>query len=154
MLTIEEIKKLLPHRYPLLMIDRVLEVVAGQSCKALKNVTGNELFFEGHFPGNPIMPGILVVESLAQTAGIVIVSQSDKIKEALMVFFGGIEKARFRRQVVPGDQLLLEAVLEAHKRNLWIFKGTATVEGQVAAEAEVKLVELQKEETQNPRGNT
>ncbi|MGK5094106.1 3-hydroxyacyl-ACP dehydratase FabZ [Deltaproteobacteria bacterium TL4] len=145
MLEFQEIKKMLPHRYPFLMIDRVLEVVPQSSCKALKNVTGNEPFFEGHFPGNPIMPGVLIVEAIAQTAGIVICYQSDNLHNTKMVLFGGIEKARFKKPVIPGDQLLLEVELLHQRSQLWIFKGTAKVDGKIVVQAEVKLMGISTE---------
>lgn len=138
MLNLEEIKKILPHRFPFLLLDRVLELEEGKRCKAVKNVTGNELFFEGHFPGNPIMPGVLIVEAIAQAAGIAAFS-SVKDPSRYLVLFAGIEKARFKNPVTPGDQLIIESECLVHKMSMWRFKGSATVEGRLAARAEISV---------------
>jgi 3-hydroxyacyl-[acyl-carrier-protein] dehydratase len=139
MLDFEEIKKILPHRYPFLLVDRVLTVETGRYCKALKNVSGNEFFFNGHFPEHALMPGVLIVEALAQTGGIAIGAGASVGSEDSIMVFGGIDHARFKRQVVPGDQLILEATLIKNRGNLWIFEGVATVDEKVAVKAEVKL---------------
>ena len=128
-MNIEEIKKILPHRYPFLLVDRVLEVDA-ESIKAYKNVTANEEFFNGHFPGQPIMPGVLQVEALAQAGAIMLMSQAEDPENTLMVFTG-INKCKFRKQVVPGDQLMLEVELGSKKRNFVTMTGKATVYGMV-----------------------
>jgi len=140
MLNFEEIKQILPHRYPFLLIDRVLEVTPGQFCRALKNVSGSDPVFQGHFPNRPILPGVYIIEAMAQTGGIVVFSHYGKKAENAMAFFGGIEKARFKRPVVPGDQLILETTLKAHRKNLWIFNSKALVDDQLAAQAEIKMM--------------
>lgn len=142
MLSLEEIKKILPHRYPFLLLDRVLELETGKRCKALKNLTGNEYFFEGHFPGNPVMPGVLIVEALAQACGVAAFSMDEKPETKLMLF-AGIEKARFRRPVLPGDQLILETEFVARKLGLWIFTGKAFVNNKMVAQAEIRMAEVE-----------
>ena len=136
MLNLEDIKKRLPHRYPFLLIDRVLELKEGQSCKALKNVTGNEYFFQGHFPGNPIMPGVLIVEAMAQVCGITAFASVENPEDKL-VLFAGIDKARFKNPVVPGDQLVIETEYISHRLGIWRFRGKATVDGKLAARADI-----------------
>ncbi len=143
MMNIEEIKKWIPHRYPFLMIDRILELEAGKKCRALKNVTGDEFFFQGHFPGNPIMPGVLIVEAMAQTAGFISYTM-EKDPENKVQLFVGFEKVRFKKPVVPGDQLILEAEFVSNKRNLWVYRGNATVNGSLVAQAEFRLVTVEK----------
>lgn len=143
-MNIEEIKKVLPHRYPFLLVDRVLEVDE-TSIKAYKNVTANEEFFNGHFPGQPIMPGVLQVEALAQAGAIMLMTQQvDNPQETLMVFTG-INKCKFRKQVVPGDQLMLEVELGSKKRNFVTMKGIATVDGKVACELEASAALVPRE---------
>lgn len=142
-LDIESIKQMLPHRYPFLMIDRVLELEDGKRCVALKNVTGNEQYFEGHFPGNPVMPGVLIVEAMAQACGIAAFGLS-KGTEDKWLLFAGIEKARFKKTVVPGDQLILDAEYKAHKLNVWLFHVKATVEGKRVAQAEIRIATIPK----------
>ncbi len=141
MIDLEGIKKILPHRYPFLLIDRVLEVKDGEYCKALKNVSGGEEVFNGHFPGMPVFPGVLMLEALAQTSGIVMQSSlKEEDGSSIMVFYAGINDAKFRKPVVPGDQLILESTAINQKRNLWVFEGKATVEGALVAKAEVRLM--------------
>jgi 3-hydroxyacyl-[acyl-carrier-protein] dehydratase len=126
----------LPHRYPFLLIDRVVEVVPGKSIHAYKNVTINEPFFVGHFPHHPVMPGVLIMEALAQAAGILSFKTEDKKPTQSDVFyFAGIDDARFKRPVMPGDQLHLHVEIERQMRGVWKFKGEARVDGQLAAEA-------------------
>ena len=137
---LEAIKKILPHRYPFLLIDRVLEIEEGNYCKALKNVTGNEEVFQGHFPGQAVFPGVLMVEAMAQTAGILINSHSGEVVEDALVFFAGINHAKFRAPVVPGDQLILETTLANQRRNFWVFEGRASVDEKLVAQAEVRLM--------------
>jgi 3-hydroxyacyl-[acyl-carrier-protein] dehydratase len=127
---IDEIMRRLPHRYPMLLVDRVLECHAGQSITAIKNVTVNEQFFSGHFPGRPVMPGVLILEGLAQTAGILcFVTAGIYPDETVKFYFAGIDKARFRRPVLPGDQLVLKATLVRKIRSIWKFATAAEVNG-------------------------
>ena len=140
MKNLEEIKEILPHRYPFLMIDRVLEVEAGTYCKSLKNVTTNEEVFQGHFPQQAVFPGVLMIEALAQTAGMVIHSASEGDEEEALFFFAGINNAKFRAPVVPGDQLILEIRLSNRRKNFWVFEGRGTVDGKVVVQAEVRLM--------------
>ncbi|NDY42785.1 3-hydroxyacyl-ACP dehydratase FabZ [Dissulfurirhabdus thermomarina] len=130
-----EVLEILPHRYPFLLVDRVTEVIPGESIRAVKNVTANEPFFQGHFPGNPIMPGVLILEALAQ-AGIIFAKKSDPegLRDKLFVF-AGMDEVRFRKPVFPGDQLVLEATLLKRKKLLWKMAAKASVDGKVAAEA-------------------
>ena len=143
MLMLDEIKRRLPHRYPLLLIDRVLEIEEGQRCKALKNITGNEAFFQGHFPGNPVFPGVLIIEAMAQAAGIAAYALETSPGQR-WVLFAGIDKARFKRPVVPGDQLIIDAERISHRLGLYVFHGVATVGGELAARAEVRFVSVPK----------
>jgi len=133
---IGDIFNILPHRYPFLLIDRVLELVRMKRIVALKNVTITEPFFQGHFPGKPIMPGVLIVEAIAQAGGLLLLTEVPNRDEMLMVFTG-IEKARFRRPVVPGDQLRIEVEVRAWRVTAARLEGKAYVEGKVAAEATV-----------------
>jgi 3-hydroxyacyl-[acyl-carrier-protein] dehydratase len=135
---IQHILKRLPHRYPFLLVDRVLEVEEGMRIKALKNVTINEPFFAGHFPGRPVMPGVLMLEALAQAAALLAFkSMAGGIGEDSVVYFVGIDGARFKRPVVPGDQLVLEAELIRAKSGIYKFKVRATVGAELAVEAEL-----------------
>jgi 3-hydroxyacyl-[acyl-carrier-protein] dehydratase len=138
MIDINEIKKLLPHRYPFLLVDRVLEIVPKQRIVALKNVTANENFFNGHFPAKPVMPGVLIIESMAQAAGILMLSQEEH--QGKIPYFTGIDNARFRRMIVPGDQIILEIEVMRLKGNVGRVRGVAKVEDQIAAEAEMMFV--------------
>jgi 3-hydroxyacyl-[acyl-carrier-protein] dehydratase len=133
---IGDIFKILPHRYPFLLIDRVIELVRMKSIVALKNVTITEPFFQGHFPEKPIMPGVLIVEAIAQAGGLLLLTEVPNRDEMLMVFTG-IEKARFRRPVVPGDQLRIEVVVKAWRVTAARLEGKAYVDGKVACEATV-----------------
>lgn len=142
-LSLQEIKEMLPHRYPILLLDRVLELEEGKRCKALKNVTGNEDFFQGHFPGNPIMPGVLIIEALAQACGITAFALEPDAHDKWLLF-AGINKARFKRPVVPGDQLILEAEYISHRLGVWLFKGKATVDGKIAVTAELLVATVDK----------
>ena len=139
-LDIYDILKRLPHRYPFLLVDRVLELVPGKSIRALKNVTYNEPFFPGHFPHRPVMPGVMIIEALAQTAGILaFVTAGVTPTVDTRFYFAGIDKARFRRPVEPGDQLILSAQLERSLRGIWRLSVVATVDGKEAAAAELML---------------
>jgi len=135
MLDVVEIQKILPHRYPFLFVDRVLDVEPGKKITALKNVSMDEPFFQGHFPGRPIMPGVLMVEAMAQAGGI-LVSKSKPDNDDNLVYFMSIEKAKFRKPVVPGDQLVLEVEALQSRGKVWKFKGEAKVDGKVVCEAE------------------
>ncbi len=135
---INEILEHLPHRYPILLVDRVLDVVPGDRIVALKNVSVNEPFFPGHYPHHPVMPGVLIVEALAQAAAILsFKTLGGKPDDKSVYYFVGIDGARFKRPVSPGDQLILEVSIKANKRGLWKFAAQAKVDGQVAAEAEL-----------------
>jgi len=133
---ISHILERLPHRYPFLLVDRVLECEPGERLLALKNVTMNEPFFQGHFPGKPVMPGVLIVEALAQ-ATCLLAMESEDSNSALIYLLTGVDKARFKRQVLPGDQLQLEATLLKCRRGIWVFSTEARVEGKPAASAEI-----------------
>ncbi|MBO6620339.1 MAG: 3-hydroxyacyl-ACP dehydratase FabZ [Balneola sp.] len=140
---IEDIKKILPHRYPFLLVDRVLETT-DEKITALKNVTANEEFFNGHFPGQPIMPGVLQVEALAQAGAILLMTQKVEDPENSIMVFTGIKNAKFRKQVVPGDQLKLEVTLGQMRRNFVVMTGVATVDGEVACEIEASAAVVPK----------
>ena len=135
---IKEILQYLPHRYPFLLVDRVLEIEPGVRARALKNVTMNEPFFPGHFPHHPVMPGVLIIEAMAQAAALLSFKSSGvKPDENSVVYFAGIDNARFKRPVVPGDQLIFEVEITQSKRNIYKYKARATVDGELAAEAEL-----------------
>ena len=135
---IHEIMKFLPHRYPMLLIDRVLELVPGERIVALKNVTINEPFFPGHYPHHPVMPGVLVIEAMAQAAGILSFrSMEEKPAGETVYYFVGIDGARFKRPVTPGDQLRFEVQVLTGKRGIYKYSAQAYVEGKLAAEAEL-----------------
>ena len=131
-----EIMKMLPHRYPFLLVDRILEVEPGKRIVGLKNVTINEQFFQGHFPGAPVMPGVLILESMAQVAGVLIYRDLPD-RENKLIYFTGIENAKFRRPVIPGDQLRIEMEALNRRNNFGKMQGRATVEGKLVAEAVV-----------------
>jgi 3-hydroxyacyl-[acyl-carrier-protein] dehydratase len=135
---IREILEHLPHRYPFLLVDRVIDVVPGERIVALKNVSVNEPFFPGHYPHHPVMPGVLIVEALAQAAAILsFKTRGGKPDDKSVYYFVGIDGARFKRPVSPGDQLILEVSILANKRGIWKFSAQAKVDGQIAAEAEL-----------------
>jgi len=135
---IGEVMQHLPHRYPFLLIDRVLELVPGERVRAIKNVTINEPFFPGHFPHHPVMPGVLVIEAMAQAAAVLSYKTSDvKPDEKTVAYFAGIDNVRFKRPVVPGDQLVFDINLVKHKADLWKYEGKATVDGNVVAQADL-----------------
>ena len=138
-LNILQIMEWLPHRYPFLLVDRVTESVPGKSIRALKNVTFNGHFFAGHFAEYPVMPGVLIVEAMAQVAGLLTIMSFGQRKDNEIYFFAAIDKARFKRQVVPGDQLVFEVELMNFKRGIGKFKAIAKVDGQLAAEAEIMI---------------
>lgn len=137
---INAILRQLPHRHPFLLVDRVLECIPGKTIRAIKNVTINEPFFPGHFPHRPLMPGVMILEALAQTAGILAFRTADVIPdEHTRFFFVGIDKARFRKPVEPGDQLLLHATYERAVRGIWKFGTSATVDGKEVCGAEMMV---------------
>jgi 3-hydroxyacyl-[acyl-carrier-protein] dehydratase len=143
MLSITEIMRILPHRYPMLLVDRVLEIEPGKRIVGIKNVTANEQFFQGHFPGAPVMPGVLIVEGMAQCAAVLILRDIPNREEKLFLF-GGVDKARFRRPVVPGDQLRFECLILQKRSNSVKIQGTATVNGELVAEAELLSVMVER----------
>jgi len=134
---IEKIMELLPHRYPFLLVDRVISLVPDERIVALKNVTINEPFFQGHFPGKPIMPGVLIIEAMAQVGGILAHETGPPEKRNRLIYFMGMDKVRFRKMVVPGDQIIFEAKILKFRAKAAKMSGTATVDGQLAAEAEL-----------------
>ena len=135
---IHQILDYLPHRYPILLVHRVLNVVPGERISALKNVSMNEPFFPGHYPHHPVMPGVLVIEAMAQTAAILAFkTMGSKPDGKSVYYFVGIDNARFKRPVGPGDQLIIDVALNANKRGIWKFSATAKVDGLVAAEADL-----------------
>lgn len=147
MMYIEEIREYLPHRYPFLLVDRVEALVEGESIVAFKNVTINEPFFNGHFPTYPVMPGVLIIEAMAQAAGILgFKTMGKKPAEGSMYLFVGSDDVRFKRQVVPGDQLKLEARILGEKRGIWKFECKATVDGQLAATATILCADRKRPE--------
>ncbi|QFS83302.1 3-hydroxyacyl-[acyl-carrier-protein] dehydratase FabZ [Roseivivax sp. THAF40] len=135
---IQLIQRILPHRYPFLLVDRVEEIDGTASALGIKNVTMNEPHFQGHFPGTPIMPGVTIVEAMAQTAGVMVGVALDLADKDMLIYFMGIDGCKFRRKVIPGDQLQmrLETLRGKPGGKVWKFKGTATVDGEMAAEAE------------------
>ncbi|HKK13110.1 MAG TPA: 3-hydroxyacyl-ACP dehydratase FabZ [Gammaproteobacteria bacterium] len=139
---INEILNQLPHRYPFLLIDKVVEFRPGESLVGIKNVTYNEPFFQGHFPQRPIMPGVLILEALAQATGLLAFRTEGRDGHRnTLYYFVGIDKARFKRPVGPGDQLVLDVKLLRTKRGIWMFEGEAKVDGRVAASAEIMCTE-------------
>ncbi len=138
MLDIKEIMGILPHRYPFLMVDRVIEMEPGKRIVGVKNVTINEPFFQGHFPGHPVMPGVLIVEAMAQVAGILAYLSSDDEIRKKVCYFMSIDSARFRKPVVPGDLLRLEMEATMNRRGIWGFNGKAYVDDKLVADADLK----------------
>lgn len=140
-MSIHDILKYLPHRYPFLLVDRVVDYDIGKSILAIKNVTFNEPFFQGHFPAAPVMPGVLILEALAQASGLLALSNPEwRPNDDSLYLFVGIDKARFKRQVGPGDQLKLNVRLKKHKKGFGVFDATAFVEDEVATSAELMCV--------------
>ncbi len=140
MIPYEEITKILPHRYPFLLLDRVLEVKPGKSCVALKNVSCNEPVFTGHFPGRPIFPGVMLLEAMAQVAGVLVGKSVKKNVNDFILLYVGVDKARFKRQIVPGDTLIMEAKLLTRKLDMWVFAVQSKVDDELACRAEIRLV--------------
>jgi 3-hydroxyacyl-[acyl-carrier-protein] dehydratase len=141
MMDVMEIQKLLPHRYPFLLVDRIIKLEPNKGAVGIKNVTINEPFFQGHFPGNPIMPGVLLVEAMAQVAGVLAFGSG---VEGDAVYFMSVEKAKFRRPVVPGDQVKLDIKVLQQRGNVWKFSGEAIVDDKVAAESEFTAMVVMK----------
>ena len=133
---IKEIIRLLPHRYPFLLVDRILDGEKGKSLVGLKNVSMNEPFFQGHFPSEPIMPGVLILEGMAQVGGLLAFYSIPEMVGEKLIYFAGIDKVRFRQPVIPGDQLIYEMEVVKHKGKIWKMAGIAKVEDKVVAEAE------------------
>jgi beta-hydroxyacyl-ACP dehydratase FabZ len=139
MLNILEIMKLLPHRYPMLLVDRILEFEDGKRIVGLKNVSANEQFFQGHFPGNPVMPGVLIVEAMAQCCAVLFLKDIED-RDKKLFLFGGVDKARFRKPVIPGDQLIMECTVLQKRASTVKMRGEAKVDGAIVAEAEMLSV--------------
>jgi len=138
MLDVNEIMKILPHRPPFLLVDRIIEMEAGKRIVGIKNVTINEPFFPGHFPGHPVMPGVLIIEAMAQVACVLAILSSDESVRSKVTYFAGIDNAKFRKPVFPGDQLRLELEAVNCKRGIWYFNGKAYVDDKLVTEAELK----------------
>src|SRR5690554_3060710 len=138
MMDVNEIREYLPHRYPFLLVDRVVELVEGERILAYKNITANEEVFNGHFPQAPIFPGVMIIEAMAQASGILGFSTVNKRPdEKTLYLFAGVDGVRFKRQVIPGDRLMLEASIDSVKRNIWKFSCRATVDNNLACEAQL-----------------
>ena len=137
MIEIKEIMNILPHAYPFLLVDRILELEPGKRIVGIKNVTYNEPFFPGHFPGRPIMPGVLIVEALAQTAGLLFFNTMPEEHHKKPVYFLGMDNVRFRKPVTPGDQLRLEVEITRRRQSIWGFKAKALVDGKLVAEGDL-----------------
>ncbi len=133
---IQEIQSLLPHRYPFLLVDRVIDSEPGKCLRAIKNVTINEPFFQGHFPSKPVMPGVLLIEAMAQATGLLAMASADVPKEAIY-YLVGVDKVRFKRPVVPGDQLVFDVEVLKRRREIWVFSAEAKVDDSLVASAEI-----------------
>ena len=132
---VEGVMRMIPHRYPFLMIDRIVDLIPGSSATGVKNVSINEPFFQGHFPSRPVMPGVLLIEAMAQTAAVVVVHSLGPAFEGKLVYFMSVESARFRKPVFPGDTLHVHVVRQRNRANVWKFSGEAKVDGVLVAEA-------------------
>jgi 3-hydroxyacyl-[acyl-carrier-protein] dehydratase len=141
---IAQIMRAIPHRYPMLLVDRIVDVVKNVSAVGIKNVTINEHYFQGHFPEHPVMPGVLIVETMAQTAAVLVVETLGPDARGKLVYFMSIESAKFRKPVVPGDQMRVQVVKQKQRSNIWKFSGEAKVDGKVVAEAEITAMILDK----------
>ena len=135
-----DIQNYLPHRYPFLLIDKILDFKKHDCLKAQKNVSNNEPFFQGHFPGHPVFPGVLILEAMAQATALLDFKSNEREKDSLLYYFVGIDKARFKKPVIPGDQLKLNVSIERTIKGIWKYKGIAMVEDEIAAEAEIMCV--------------
>jgi 3-hydroxyacyl-[acyl-carrier-protein] dehydratase len=149
---IKEISKLLPHRYPFLLVDRVTEIEVGKKLVGYKNVTANEDFFNGHFPGHPVMPGVLILEALAQAAALLAFKSTSYSSDDVVVYLMAIDNAKFRKPVVPGDKLVLTVEVLKTKGPIWKQKGVATVDGSVVAEGEFLATVAKKEQPKDAAG--
>jgi 3-hydroxyacyl-[acyl-carrier-protein] dehydratase len=147
---LERIKRMIPHRYPFLLIDSVEDIRLGESAVGMKRLTGEEPWFEGHFPGEPIMPGVLIVEAMAQTAGVLVVDTTGQIDAGLLVYFMTIDSARFRKRVGPGDLLELHVRIQRGRGKVWKFVGEAKVGGELAAEAEYAAMIITPDDPRRP----
>ena len=145
MVGVNEIQEILPHRYPFLLVDRILEIELGKRVVGVKNVTINEPFFAGHFPGHPIMPGVLILEAMAQVGGFLLMRSLNLQGAKKVLYFTGIDRARFRRPVVPGDQIRFEVSMVQLRRQMCRMKGVALVDGKIAAEAEMNAVAVDRD---------
>ncbi|KZD07190.1 3-hydroxyacyl-ACP dehydratase FabZ [Oceanibaculum pacificum] len=135
LIDVERIMEMIPHRYPLLLVDRIIDVVPGVSAIGIKNVTIGEPCFTGHFPRRPVMPGVMIIESMAQTAAVLVVATLGPSAESKLVYFMSVEKARFRKPVTPGDTMYIHVTKEQHRKSVWKFSAEAKVNGKVVAEA-------------------
>ncbi|NSX55379.1 3-hydroxyacyl-ACP dehydratase FabZ [Parasulfitobacter algicola] len=133
---IDTIQRILPHRYPFLLVDKVVDIDGSKSAKGIKNVTFNEPHFQGHFPGAPIMPGVTIIEAMAQTAAVMVGVDMEMLDKEMLVYFMAIDKCKFRRKVMPGDVLEMNIETKRGGSKIWKFSGRATVDGELAAEAE------------------
>ncbi len=141
-LSIHEVIKLLPHRYPIILVDKVLEVIPGESIRAIKNVTINEPVFQGHFPGYPVFPGVLICEAMAQAAAVLAFKTAGIVpSDDNLYLFAGIDNARFKRQVLPGDQMVMDIKIDRQKRSIWKFKAQTSVDGQLACVADLTVAQ-------------
>ncbi|HET6455266.1 MAG TPA: 3-hydroxyacyl-ACP dehydratase FabZ [Armatimonadota bacterium] len=150
MLDIEDIQRILPHRYPFLLVDRILELEPGMRAVGLKNVTINEAFFQGHFPGHPVMPGVLVVEAMAQVGGVLLLSMTGN--DGKIAYFGGMDKVRFRKPVVPGDTLITEVELLRNRGDIGKVRVTGRVNRQIVAEGEYIFALVDRNTVEEPHG--
>ena len=154
-LDIHQVLQYLPHRYPFLLVDRVLDYEVGKSLRAIKNVTINEPFFQGHFPFRPVMPGVLILEAIAQATGILaFLSTGTRPTQSSLYYFVGVDQARFKQPVEPGDQMVLDVEVLRTMRGVWKFRGTVTVDGKLAASAEMMCVEREIEPSVLPTDST
>jgi 3-hydroxyacyl-[acyl-carrier-protein] dehydratase len=133
----KQLMAMIPHRYPMLLIDKLVDVRRAYSAIGIKNVTANENFFQGHFPGHPVMPGVLIVEAMAQTAAVLVIESMQPVEKPPIVYFMSIDSAKFRRPVVPGDQLRLHLTKDRHRGGVWRFHGLGSVDGVTVAEASI-----------------